>query len=295
MKNYCPLSIQDLDLSLMGLRVIGLRLNAETPESFTDIHDHPHDQIFVFLEGQGALSIGRSKYHGRPGGVFFARRGEAHGFDKNTAARGGLCMVFDLFFPDGDADGLALNGNGSPPAEPHLPIVNALLTSSALARCKERVSRLYRLEDPGGDAFQSGAVILDVLGLVLRANGWLRSGRRGLNLGLQARSRMVERALSRPGADDVPLGEVASRLGYQRDHLNRLLKAECGLTLGQLRSRLKVKRAIAFLRQGSSVADVGKMVGIADQNYFSRWFKQQTGVTPTSWRRNPRPFEIFEG
>jgi AraC family transcriptional activator of pobA len=32
------------------------------------------------------------------------------------------------------------------------------------------------------------------------------------------------------------------------------------------------------------VGDVAEAVGMLDQNYFARWFRQQTGRVPSAWR-----------
>jgi AraC family L-rhamnose operon transcriptional activator RhaR len=75
------------------------------------------------------------------------------------------------------------------------------------------------------------------------------------------------------------------RSGYQRDHLNRLVKRETGLTLGQLRMQRRLARAKELLAQGIRVADVAEAVGVLDQNYFARWFRRQTGQPPSRWSR----------
>jgi AraC-like DNA-binding protein len=34
---------------------------------------------------------------------------------------------------------------------------------------------------------------------------------------------------------------------------------------------------------------VAERIGIPDNNYFSRWFRRQTGMTPSQFRDNPQP------
>ena len=62
--------------------------------------------------------------------------------------------------------------------------------------------------------------------------------------------------------------------------------------LGQLRARVRLRKAAALLEQRKSVQETGEAVGILDANYFARWFRQQTGVSPSSWRRNPRELRV---
>ena len=33
-----------------------------------------------------------------------------------------------------------------------------------------------------------------------------------------------------------------------------------------------------------SIGDIATLVGMDDQNYFTRWFRKQTGQTPSRWR-----------
>ena len=77
---------------------------------------------------------------------------------------------------------------------------------------------------------------------------------------------------------------MASELGYQRDHLNRILKRESGLTLGQHRAQVRLGEAKRLLGKQLAIGEVGSRVGFDDQNYFARWFRAQTGLSPSSWR-----------
>src|SRR5262249_51834422 len=132
------------------------------------------------------------------------------------------------------------------------------------------------------------AVVLDILDMALKAIGWLTPVNRFSNAKHFSISKRVERLIEQHDAAHVGLTQVAEWTGYQQDHLNRLLRAECGLTLGQLRSRVRLKKAATLLSERKPVQQVAEQVGILDPNYFARWFRQQTGVTPSSWRRRPR-------
>ena len=77
---------------------------------------------------------------------------------------------------------------------------------------------------------------------------------------------------------------MARRIGYQPDYLNRMLKQFCGLTLGELRGAARLQTARRLLSETRPIADVAIETGFDDPNYFSRWFRAQTGYTPTAWR-----------
>ena len=98
-------------------------------------------------------------------------------------------------------------------------------------------------------------------------------------------SRKVDALLASPESAGLSLGKLSGLAGYQHDYLNRLLKNHAGLTLGQFRSRKRVARAQQLLRQPKTVAEISGLVGFTEPNYFARWFRKQTGMTPTEWRR----------
>ncbi len=97
--------------------------------------------------------------------------------------------------------------------------------------------------------------------------------------------RKVEAALGRAKGMQLSLQEVAQASGYQHDYLNRMLKQQAGLTLGQLRADRILKQAQAWLPRASSISEVAEELGFGDPNYFARWFRKQTGVSPSVWRR----------
>jgi len=271
MKHYRPLLVPSLDLSLGGLRIRGVRLNRHTPESQIGSHCHEFDQLIACLQGRCQLSIEGKTRSGRPGAVFAVPAGTEHGFLTLRKAAP-LCLVIDLDFAE-----------GRPPTSPR-----ADLTAPELSMVKGRLSTLFRnvqIETPAM-RLPVAAVICDVLDPLLKTVGCVQreaGSRHGA--APQPVARMLDRLLERPGADDFDIAQIAERLGYQQDHLNRRLKTETGLTIGQYRSRYRLKKAQQFLRAGRSVQETAELSGFPDKNYFSRWFRLQAGVTATTWRR----------
>jgi AraC-like DNA-binding protein len=82
----------------------------------------------------------------------------------------------------------------------------------------------------------------------------------------------------------TPLAAVARHAGYDPDHLTRKLKREGGLGLRALRDRLRLESAQAALRTSVTVAEAAVQSGFEDPNYFTRWFRRQTGQTPSEFR-----------
>jgi AraC-like DNA-binding protein len=272
MKNYRPLLIQDLQLSLPNLQVLRLRMNRHVPEARWTLHAHDHDQILVYLMGKGQQRVDGALYPARPGTVIHVAKGVEHAFEQ-LRGRPPLCLVIDVVMEGGRGTSHVCDQ----------------LTAEQLAETKSRMSTLFRHPqiERREMSLRVAAVVLDVLDMALKSIGWLTAVNRFGAVKHFSLSKRVERLLETKDGADVDLKEIAEMTGYQQDHLNRLLRTECGLTLGQLRSRVRLKRAVAMLEDKRPVQEVGARVGILDANYFARWFKQQTGVSPSTWRRRP--------
>lgn len=277
MKNYRPLLIQDLNLQVPGLAIHRLRLNRHLPEARWTAHRHNHDQLLIYLMGRGQQRIKGALYPARPGTVMHIAPGCEHGFEQ-LPGRQPLCLVIDLEME----------------ARRGVNRVAEQLTAEQLTETRLRLAALFRHPQVERKemGLRVGAVVLDVLDIALRALGWLEPASRFSTARHYSVARRVERLLEARDGAEVSLRQMAALTGYQHDHLNRLLRAECGLTLGQLRARVRLRRAVALLGERKSVQSTAEAVGILDPNYFARWFRQQTGVSPSAWRRRPRDLRV---
>jgi AraC-like DNA-binding protein len=151
-----------------------------------------------------------------------------------------------------------------------------ILPGSVLRELRHLLSRLGRLTSrhPEPHSLAASSLVLSILDALL-------FGMRGASPPPLAQ-KIAAVMRSHPHA---PLREVANRSGYQQDYLNRRLRAESGLTLGQWRARLLQQRAQELLMRQQSVAGVAEELGFNDPNYFSRWFRRQTGQSPQQWRQ----------
>ena len=78
----------------------------------------------------------------------------------------------------------------------------------------------------------------------------------------------------------MSIKELTARLGYQPDYLNRVFKRITGLSLSEQRNATRLETAKAALLRGGTSGSAAGLSGFNDANYFSRWFKQQTGMKP---------------
>lgn len=228
-------------------------------------HAHPYSQIIVYVRGGGTFKIAGEPQPVAPGSVVFLPPRVMHGFDE-TGGRRPLCLVLDL-----DWRGAATIGAR-----------HARLPGSQMSILRSMLSEIIALGEPSaaGNRVAVSAAVLRILDIALRGVDLLPSPERRRSTMVTRVDRELKKSLP-----DVAISDLAGRLGYQADYLNRMFKRETGLSLREYRDALRIAAAKRLLLAGQRVSDVAEGTGFADLNYFSRWFKKWSGVTPGSFRR----------
>ena len=84
----------------------------------------------------------------------------------------------------------------------------------------------------------------------------------------------------------INLSAISDQLGISTSRLNEIFKTYTSMTPYQYYIHIKIHKAEGFLEKGSfSVKEVAYKMGFDDQYYFSRLFKNKTGVSPSDWRK----------
>jgi AraC family transcriptional regulator, transcriptional activator of pobA len=257
-----------MDIRVGTLRIRRLRLNSHLPEAnWIADHAHRHSQILLYMNGTGSQWIRKATYPVKRGGLFFIPAGVHHAFLEGSGRRP-LCLAIDL------------NVAGSHTRE----LVCNQLNSMDMNRVRHALFELKRWRNGNETVLPcEAAAVLQLIGILFRVLGLLPRNSVPSNGGKSV-LHDVHRKLNDPSALEETLSSFAARIGYHPDHLNRLLKRSCGLTLGELRANVWVQKAQRSLAGPKRIAEVAMDLGFADPNYFSRWFRKQTGQTPGAWR-----------
>lgn len=84
--------------------------------------------------------------------------------------------------------------------------------------------------------------------------------------------------------NDVPIAEIADKLGVSHAHLTRQFKRDYRITPLDYRHRLRVSDAMSRLSKGDQILDVGYHVGFNDTKRFYEDFRKVTGTSPGKCR-----------
>lgn len=245
--------VQKIEIHALGFVLRKLQLNRHRD---AEVAPHHHDcaQLILYLSGEGVQRVNGRRLRARTGDLFAIPAGMPHGF--SAAGRNPpLCLVLDY----------ELAGAGR---------VRAAHRTLSLATLNELHALLSGVPRKGRLTLADYPAVLAVVARLLDQSP----------VGPVPAPSLFEKLRDHVRAP-VTLGSIARDLGYHPDHLNRKLKREAGLSLRALRDRVRLEAAQIALRTVPTVADAATRAGFEDPNYFARWFRRQTGCTPSDWRR----------
>ena len=78
---------------------------------------------------------------------------------------------------------------------------------------------------------------------------------------------------------------LAEQLSVSESTLTKRFRTETGLTLGRYLDSMLMQRARELLLTDQSIAEIAEQLDFCDQFYFSRFFRQRQGETPSRYRR----------
>jgi AraC-like DNA-binding protein len=250
---WSPLLIQKIEIHALGFVLRKLQLNRHRDAEVAP-HGHDYAQLILYLTGEGVQTVNGRRRRARAGDLFVIPAGVPHGFSVAARSRP-LCLVLDY----------ELEGHGR---------VRAAHRTLSPATLNELHSLLSRVPRKGRLTLGDYPAILAVIARLL-----------GHSTAAESPAPTLFEKLREHVRSPHALGKISRDLGYHPDHLTRKLKRESGLGLRALRDRIRLEAAQAALQSEPTVAEAATRAGFDDPNYFARWFRQQTGQTPSAWRK----------
>lgn len=82
------------------------------------------------------------------------------------------------------------------------------------------------------------------------------------------------------------IASLSEKLHFSESYLSNVFKKQYDTTIGTYINKLRMEKAKELLLQpGAKVSQVAAQVGFDDTDYFTKRFRQYTGLTPTEYRR----------
>jgi signal transduction histidine kinase/DNA-binding LacI/PurR family transcriptional regulator/AraC-like DNA-binding protein/CheY-like chemotaxis protein len=187
-------------------------------------------------------------------------------------------VILDLMMPDPDGFDV-LDRMRADPQTRQVPVV--ILSNKLL-----NLGDIERIERHALVTLQSKGILSDAETIVA-----LNRALFGTDSQPQQTSALVKRALAYLHQNYTrPLSrwEIAKAIDVSEDYLSRVFHRELGLSPWDYLNRYRIYRAKELLqRTNDPIQAIARQVGFKDQAYFSRVFRNLTGVSPSAFREQP--------
>ncbi len=89
--------------------------------------------------------------------------------------------------------------------------------------------------------------------------------------------------------EKITTASLAQICHLNENYLCALFKSKMGVTIGEYIKHFRMEKATVLLTSTSfSITEIASQVGFDDPGYFTRIFRQHTGVTPREYRKNEK-------
>ncbi|MBE6600471.1 MAG: helix-turn-helix transcriptional regulator [Ruminococcaceae bacterium] len=80
---------------------------------------------------------------------------------------------------------------------------------------------------------------------------------------------------------------LGEHFGFHKNYISVIVKEYTGMPLHKYLNHVRISHALDMLNDSDApIAEIAEKCGFCDIYYFSRYFKQAVGVSPTEYRRN---------
>ena len=156
-------------------------------------------------------------------------------------------------------------------------------TVGCMERSMERPGLPYGLMEAGSKQ-EMRECFLNCIGAIADEAGLPGGGRRSSAMAEQAMA-----IINRDYAQPLTLESVSDQIHISRFYLSRIFHENCGESFLSYLTRVRMEKAKSLLLTTvQPVREIGAAVGYSDPNYFSRHFRQYTGVSCREFRQNAR-------
>jgi AraC-like DNA-binding protein len=163
-------------------------------------------------------------------------------------------------------------------------VLSSKAHSTALRRTTNELMRLAQRPKSGGE-WRTHELVMSVLGLFLQAQGLLEEKHADGN----APIRSVLEAVQANPARDWQATELSALAGISYSSLRTHFKATQGETLHEFLQRVRLEQArwrLSDMRL--TVKEIARQLNFSSEFYFSRWFRQAAGMSPSKFRASVR-------
>lgn len=252
-------------------------------ETITVPHKHDFFVVVLFTRGRGIHEIDFNSYEIRPGSVFLMYPGQTHHWQFSEDADGYVLFhtreFYETHFVNRSVYAFPFYFSAQNP--PYLFLEPSHI--SGISWYFREIQSEYGTEN--FCKIQRIVSLLDLLYIDL-GRLYLESGAEMTSVPVTytRKTRQLEQLIAEHYTAEKSPTAYAAMMHVSPKHLNRMVKAALQKTTSDLiaeRVILEAKRLL--VHSSNTFSQIGRKLGYEDYAYFSRLFKQKTGLTPSDF------------
>ncbi|OWR31520.1 AraC family transcriptional regulator [Saccharibacillus sp. O23] len=228
------------------------------------------------VAGEGTVVCEQGRTPLEAGGMLLFAPGRTFGIETGSAESfSAYLLLFDVFREEEANPGRlrALTGETGfrfGPSEIYVPAARLLAVCESIGR--------YWQSPEVGERMKARAGFLELIGEWSAASAGPRRDPEKL---LQRTKTFIDEHYREP----LKLDELADMAGLSRNYYVGQFKKRYGKSVVEYMTDLRIRRAKRLMAGGSDLKlrEVAQQVGYSDEFYFSRRFKQETGIAPSAY------------
>lgn len=252
-----------------------------------DPHRHNYYEVFIFNGSGGRHLIDFTEFSVDHASLHFVSPGQVHLLDRDETARGWfLSFSRDFYYLNSENKDLLfslpfLNNNTT------RPVVDVPVSEfSFFTNLAENMEHEFNSDSPFREEMIRS--LLNILLIHSRRLFRDEGGAEKKSAGSEIHTRfriLLEKNFTTQHRPSY----YADQLAITEKHLNEVVKAACGLTVGDaIQERLMLEAKRLLLHSGLSTKEIAFFLHFEDPSYFTKVFKRNTGLTPGQFQDEAR-------
>ncbi len=140
----------------------------------------------------------------------------------------------------------------------------------------------FAAQKNGANPLIRQGLLSQILGVALEEENGIARSRSMNRLALAAKNKVDEKCRD----FTLTVAQIAREMHVSANHLSRLFREQfnCSITQYLIRQRMEIIRGMLY-DYTLSIAEIAERCGFSNSNYFCRFFRKQTGISPDAFRK----------